>query len=805
MNISYNWLKELVDFNAEPKELDHILTMLGIEVESIIDYRDKYRNFCVAEVLSAEKHPNADKLTVCQVSIGTEEKQVVCGAPNVAKGQKVVLGLPDAVVPSNKMVLEKRVVRKVESNGMICSQVELEMGDDHSGIWVLPEDAETGLPLVDFLKLNDVVFEISVTPNRADCLSHFGIAREIAAYFSTHVKYPENKIQETKTVSSDYIKISIEDSEGCPRYTGRVVRNVKIGESPEWMKQKLLMLGMRPINIAVDVTNYVLLECGQPLHAFDLDNLAKSEIIVKSAKNGDKFITLDSKERTLESGMVMICDGEKPVAVGGVMGGENSEITLNTKNILIESAYFNPTSVRRTAKKLAISSESSYRFERGVDVDNVIYANNRAAQLIAELSGGEIQKNLIDVYPNKIEKKIVSLRYQRARDIIGAEISDDSMINMLNRLGFLILEKSDISVKMEVPSFRVDIFEEIDIVEEIARLNDYDNLEAQFVTSVTFDRDRIAPELASPLMRQRIKNFLVDNGFNEILTQNITDPASSKMFGDDLITISNPLGEEMSVMRPSLIPSMLRTISRNIRLGNQNLKLFEVGWTFHKVDTASPTFISGITEQEELIIGLSGKISPMQWGTDQRYFDFYDAKGILENLMGFFKFKGIKLAPLKDEQEIFSKNAMKISYKNEEIGIFGELSKKYLVSFDLEESVYIILFNLKKLYAVPVFDSKYSAVAPFPGSRRDLAFILDKTISAGEVRALIASSDRNILKSVDIFDLYEGKSIEQGKKSLAFSLFFSSTEKTLVDSEIEAVINAVVKSVEQKFSAVLRK
>jgi len=805
MLISYNRLKELVDFNLNPQELDHVLTMLGIEVESIVNYGEKYNNFFIGEVLEKEKHPNADKLSVCKVSIGSAVKNVVCGGPNVAKGQKVVLGLAGALVPSNGMVLEDREVRKIVSEGMICSQVELEMGDDKSGIWVLPAEAVPGTPLVDFLKLNDIVLEISITPNRADCLGHFGLAREIAAYCSTKVKYPELKFKVAETSSLQFVKISIQDMTGCPRYTGRVVRNVEVKESPDWLKQKLILLGMRPINIIVDVTNYVLIECGQPLHAFDLDKLAGNEIIVRKPNHGEKFTTLDSKERILDSDMVMICDGEKPVAVGGVMGGENSEITSETKNILIESAFFNPASVRRTAKKLGISSESSYRFERGVDIDNVVFANNWAAQLIAQLSGGEIQKELIDVYPAKIEQKKCTLRFERANKIIGASIPKENIFDMLQRLGFEILEKTETQITVGVPGYRVDIFEEIDIIEEIARLNDYDNLQPQFVTSVTFDRDRIATELVFPQMRTKLRNFLVENGFNETLTQNITDPVSAGFYEAEPVVIANPLGEEMSVMRTSLIPSMLRTIERNIRLGNQNLKLFEIGWTFHHVGKGVKTFIEGILEQEELIISITGKSNPVQWGAAKRNYDFYDIKGVFENLAGFFRFKNMKLLPVKDEKGVFSKNVLNISYKNEIIGQLGEISEKYLKKFDVEYPVFILLINLKKLYSIPVDVPKYSTVPPFPGSRRDLAFLLDKTVPANDVRSVIANCNSKILKKVDIFDVYEGKAVDGNKKSIAYSLLFSSPEKTLVEEEIDKVVNEIVKTIETKFSATLRK
>ncbi len=481
MLLSLNWLKEFVEFDLSYNELENALTMLGIEVENVVFQEEKYQNFIIAEIIEKKPHPNADKLSLCNVNTGSEILKVVCGAPNVAQGQKVILGLAGAVVPNGGFKLEKRKIRGEESNGMICSLNELELGNSNEGIEVLPEDAPLGMKISDYYGLNDTILEISLTPNKSDCLSHLGVAREIAAYLRKPIIYPDFNIIEVNDNISNYAKVIVEDNDKCPRYTARVIRNCKIVESPEWLKKKLKNIGLRPINVAVDVTNYVLMESGQPLHAFDLDKIKDNTIIVKTAEEGQKFVTLDGKERILSNEMLLICDAEKPIAIGGVMGGQNSEIDLNTTNILLESAFFNPSSIRKTSKKLGLQSDSSYRFERGVDISNVPKALDRAAKLIAELTGGEIVKGMIDIYPNPNNKRQIILRYQRANKILGTNLSNSEINDILVSLQFELINQTDTDVVVLVPYHRVDVELEIDLIEEIARLYNYDNIENSFI------------------------------------------------------------------------------------------------------------------------------------------------------------------------------------------------------------------------------------------------------------------------------------------------------------------------------------
>ena len=803
MKLSLQWLKEFIDFEMTPEELDSTLTMLGIEVEGIENPAKKFDGFYVGFVNEKEKHPDADKLSVCKVTIGGEDQQVICGAPNVAQGQKIILGTSGAVVPAAGFKLEKRKIRGIESNGMICSISELGLGEAHDGIWVLPEDAQVGMSLAEYLGINDVIFDISVTPNRADCLSHIGIAREVAAITGNKIKMPVNKTHSSNINISDFAQVLVEDAVNCPRYTAKLVKNCKITESPDWLKSRLQAVGLRPINAAVDVTNLILMESGQPLHGFDFDKLSQGRIVVRKAEAGHKFTTLDGKERLLDDLMLMICDAEKPIAIGGVMGGENSEITGITTNILIESAYFNPSSIRKTSKKLSLQSDSSYRFERGVDIENVPAACNRAASLIAELTGGEVCEGIIDVYPNPINRKQVILRFDRARKIIGINIDNNKIIDLMKSLNFAVKKQDEISLTLEIPTYRVDIEQEIDLIEEIARLYNYDNIESDFTSRIDFGLQSMKKELTSPVLRNGIRQFFVNRGFTEILTQNQTDPNSIQLIGLDAVKMSNPLGEELSFMRTSLITSALKVINHNVRNGSPDLQLFEIGKSFVKTNEAK-SFIPGIKETENLIVTLTGKKMPLQWGLTPAVFDFYDIKGISESFIELTGLKNCKLS-LLDVHPVFSKNALQVSYKKKIIGFLGEIKKSVLKKYDIEQSVYLAEFNLSEIYSAQDNSPYYEPISHFPSINRDLAFVFPDEIPASDVLNEVRQSGGEFLKDVVLFDVYKGANLEKNQKSLAFSLTFRSIDRTLKEAEIEHAINAVISKIENKFSANLRK
>lgn len=805
MLVSRNWLKEFFDFDYSTEKLTEVLTILGIEVDAVIDYKEKYANFYSARVLSCKKHPDADKLTVCRVEFGGEEKQVICGAPNVAAGQKVVLGTVGAVVPEGGFALSKMKIRGVESEGMICSQFELALGDDKSGIWVLPEDAPVGVPLTELMELDDVILDCSITPNRMDCFSHFGIARDIAAYNRKRISLPAVEVPEVSDKTADSVEIEIADVEKCSRYAARIVRGVKIQESPDWLKKRLISLGMRPVNAAVDATNFVLAECGQPLHAFDFDEVAQNKIIVRAAKEGEKFEALDHKKRTLDSDMLMICDPERSIGIAGVMGGANSEIAENTKNILIESAFFNPSSIRRTAKKLGVSSDASYRFERGVDVDNIVYAADRAAKMIAELCGGEVLSGVVDVYPETLEKKRIEVRRKKINQIIGIAIPKKDVREILLAANFEILSEDDEKIVVVAPRYRLDILSgEIDVIEDIARLYGYDKIRPAFESSIDFSVEAVPPELEVNPLKQKIADYLVPRGYFEIITQNQLDPSSAKIFAEDLVEIANPLGEELSIMRPSMIPAALRTVRRNMRVGVDDVRFFEIGRTFHRAEKDEDVFVEGVKERERLIICASGSARTTNWSHEKRYYDFFDMKGLVEDLLDFLRFDFISMKG-EPKDPALGGEALEIKYKKRTIGFLGAVSKKLLKIFEVDAPVYIASIDLGELNEAKSRKEKYQKVSPYPGVSRDLAFVVDAGAPAEKIANEISQKGGKFLQNVAMFDLYEGEGVEEGKKSVAYNLYFVSPDKTLVDQEVDQAVTKIVKAVENKFDAKLRR
>ena len=816
MLISQHWLKELVDFTCSPEELERILTMLGLEVEKIERPGEKLKGFVVGEVLTKEKHPNADKLSVCTVAVGEGVvNTIVCGAPNVAAGQKVPVALGGAVVPNGGFTIEKRKLRGVESNGMICSKSELGLSDESDGIWELPSDAPVGESLAAYLGVDDVIYDISITPNRSDCLSHLGIAREIAAYFNVPLRKPVANVKEDASgvlgVVQDQITVRIEDADGCHRFAGRVVRGVKIGESPKWLKDRITACGLRSINNVVDITNYVMLECGKPIHGFDLDTIAGKTLIIKKAQDGEKFTTLDSKERTLDASMVMVADEEKNSALGGVMGGLHSEITDATVNVLIESAYFKPSSIRRTAKKLGITSDAAYRFERGVDMETVVFAADRAAQLIQEVAGGQIASGVVDVYPTQHPEKQATVRYARANTLIGKEILASEQRSLLERLGFLVVKHDDVSATYRIPSYRIDVETETDCIEEIARLHGYDNIAPALVSRVNLSGEQ-TPKRYTPLpFVEELSAFFRANGFVDIVTQNMIDPKSAAMFTQTPVRIANPLGEELSCMRPSLLPSMLRTLERNHRYGQKNLRLAECGAVFHAVPHTEATFIGGVLEERHFVATLTGSIQASKaWDAPERQVDFYDAKGLLESLVAVCRLENAIIQPASNlpAYPLFSANTVELVVAGKSIGCSGEIAPAALKAFDIGMSVVACVVNISALSEATTRVRKYAAVSPFPTVARDLAFVLDASVDAGSVESLITKHGGQYLRRVRVFDVFAGKPAQQalgeGKKSVAFALEFNSHEKTLEDAEVESAVSAIVKNVEASLGAALR-
>lgn len=798
MKVSLKWLSDYIDLSdVSVEEAAEIITKAGLEVDEIIDNRKVYQNFVVGYVKEKKKHPNADKLSLCVVSDGNEDYNVVCGAPNVEAGQKVPFAKVGAVVPKGGFEIKKAKIRGEVSVGMICAEDELGISDDHEGIMVLDSSLKEGTDLAKALGLDDVTFEIDLTPNRPDALSHIGVARDLAASLNRPFKLPEINLTEVNEESSKYAKVTIEDEEGCYRYIGKVVRDVTIKESPEWLKKKLTAIGLRPINNVVDVTNYVLYEIGQPLHAFDLDKLEGNEIIVKQAGGEKKFTTLDSKVRELQPTDLMICDGNKPVAFAGIMGGENSEVTSSTKNVLIESAYFNPSRIRKTAKRLALSTDASYRFERGTDIEITLWAARRAAQLIAELGEGKVCKGEIDVYPKKYVPKVVDLRFARVNKILGYKVDSKKVTDIIKNLGIKVTSVSDEKLTAEIPAFRPDIEREIDLIEEVARIHGYDNIpdmnHIQIVLEKNVDQSKYVDEL---------RNKLVGLGFNEMVTNSLLNEEKANLFGKP-IALMNPNSKEMSHLRTSLIPGALTTISNNLKVREPNLSLFEIGHTFENVGSGKIKSFDDISEREILLMVITGNANEDEWYSKARPFTIYDMKGSVEELFSSLSISDkVNSSLVKEENGL--KNLIIYSFGKERIAKIAQLNEDILKLYGIEQQVYMAEIDIDKLKTIELGEKKFQPLLKYPKIIRDCAFILDKKITNSEVEKTIYEGSSKLLKNIKLFDIFESNSLGEGKKSLAFQLEYFDSTRTLTEEEVDKDFWKAIETVKTKLNAKLR-
>ncbi|HKI77319.1 MAG TPA: phenylalanine--tRNA ligase subunit beta [Ignavibacteriaceae bacterium] len=799
MKVSLNWLKDYVDLKGiSNKEIISKLTFAGLEVEDYYDENEIYNGFIVACVKEKKKHPNADRLSLCKVFNGKNDLQVICGAPNVDAGQKVIFAPIGTRIPKGGFKIGKAKIRGIESNGMICSEDELEFGDNHDGIVILDDKYKAGTKITKALGLNDVIFEIGITPNRPDALSHIGVARDIAAIFNLKLNIPKIKLVESKEKSKSAATIKIEDSENCPRYSSRIIKNINIKESPEWLKQRLVKIGLRPRNNIVDITNYVMHECGQPLHAFDLDNLAKQEIIIKSTTSESKFTTLDSKERKMPEGSLMICDGEKPVAVAGVMGGENSEITETTKNILIESAYFNPSSIRKTAKALTLSTDASYRFERGTDPGNTVFAAERAAQLILELAGGELLAGAIDEYPNKIKNLKLKLRFNQIERILGYSIPKASVKSILKKLGFKVDAELKESIKLTVPTFRPDIEREIDLIEEIARIYGYDNIPTVSKVSISLGEKTDESSLAD-----KIRFAANSLGFYEMINNPLQSESYSMLTGIP-VKLMNPLSLDMEYLRTSLLPGALSVVSNNIKYGEKNLFLFEIGKIFNKSGKNEIKSFEDFEETQKLIFVVTGNIFEKKWNREQVESDLFTLKGLLKSFE-----RKILLDNVLNDSYYHGKNSFFDLYftknlGNKQIGKGGRVAKEVLKQFDIQQDVFCFEIDLDEFSKIKIKDRMFSEPLKFPKVIRDFAFIFDKSIAFDEVQKYIKKEGSELLRSVEIFDLFESDTLGNNKKSMAFTLEYYSDERTLTEEEVEKEFSRLISVIIKNFDAKLR-
>ncbi|MDI6765371.1 MAG: phenylalanine--tRNA ligase subunit beta [Bacteroidota bacterium] len=812
MRVSLNWLKEYIDIPVSLDELANSLTMVGLEVESIERLGEKYKNFLIGQVLEVNAHPKADKLTICKVNVGKEICPIVCGAPNVRTGQFVAVGKEGAIIPRNQhdpegkpFVLSRVKIRGIESQGMICSEYELDLGEDKEGILVLDPTSEVGIPLADYLGLNDTVLEIGITPNRPDAMSHLGIAREIGAILNRDFRIPVTNLKESKRSIGDFVSVLIKDFQNCPRYTGRLIFNIKIEPSPKWLQNRLTSVGIRPINNIVDVTNYVLMECGHPLHAFDYDKLTGQSIIIRSAEKNETFTTLDHKPRVLREDTLLICDSKFPIAIAGVMGGLNSEISQSTVNVFLESAYFDPQSIRRTSKHFGISTDASQRFERGADPNITEWAVNRASYLIQQIAGGEVLIGSIDVYPKKINTKEVELRIDKLNELLGINLTTESVSSYLNKIFIKPKDAkstSDLnkSIIFEIPTFRPDVEREIDLIEEVARLYGYDNIETKARSNIQFPED--PPEKD---FQNEIRQFFIGNGFFEVVSNSMQKIDNATISEEKIVKISNPISADMAILRTSLLPSILGVIQTNISHGSKNIRFFEIGKVYCKVNSDRyDGAINGFYEEDRIILAISGQALPIGWVEKPRFIDIYDLKGEVEALFRKIFLDNMKFIPYSNTNAL-SEMGLHIEIKGKYAGLVGKVSKDLLNKFDIDQDVYFAEMNIESLTKNFKVEQKFSPLSIYPSVMRDIAIIIDENISTDDVEKQIKECGSTYLRKVELFDVYVGEQIGPNNKSRTFALEFMAEDHTMKQKEVDQIMQKIMKDLEIKFNAIIRK
>jgi len=801
MIFTLSWLKEYVEFDMSPEELAHSLTMGGLEVEAV-EYQGKGLDSIVAaEILETRPHPGADKLQLCIVTDGERNYDIVCGATNMKAGDKVALAKIGAHLPPGPkfpegLKIKKAKIRGEVSEGMLCAENEIGIGQESEGIMILPETVKIGASLVEELELDDVVFEIGITPNRPDCLSLTGVAREVAALSGTTVKYPDLSVQETGDDIAGLARVELLDFEKCPRYSCRVVSGVTIAPSPKWLKTRLESSGIRSINNVVDVTNYVLLELGQPLHAFDYNLLSDHRIIVRAAEQDETIETLDGVERKLTGEDLLICDAEKPVALAGVMGGATTEVSGSTTDILLESAYFDPVSVRQTSKSIGLRSESSYRFERGVDPNGVVDALDRASELIRELARGKVAKGRIDEYPNPIEPREVSLSLERTNKMLGTGIDEKEIARLMNGLGLGHLETKTGEMLFLVPTYRVDITREIDLIEEIARLYGYNNIPTT-LSSVTMKTET---RPASDKVKQKIKNILVSRGYYEVINYSFDDPEALAHFDNhNTLSILNPLTSESSVMRTSLLPGLIRNAALNLNHQAQDLKLFEIGKAYF------PEGADSLPKEINKIAGAAtGRRGREYWEKDE--VDFFDLKSVLESAFDSLSItKDTKFESAHSYGFLHPGKSAGITIEGKDAGYIGEIHPGLSDRLGVSKRLYVFEINLDIISsASQAHKPAFTPLPKFPSVRRDIALIVDSETPVSGILDEIEKSGSNLIEGAQVFDVFTGNPVEEGKKSIAVSLQMRATDKTLTEEEINKAQEKTVRNLELALGAQLR-
>lgn len=805
MKISYNWLKNYIDVREDPEKISKVLTNCGLEVEGlekIQTIEGGLDGLVIGEVVTKEKHPDADKLSITTVNVGDEDLlNIVCGAPNVAVGQKVVvasIGTTLFPLEGDPFKIKKSKIRGQLSEGMICAEDEIGIGVSHDGIMVLDPTTKVGMLAKDYFKVeDDYVYEIGLTPNRTDAMGHIGVARDLVAVLQLNqqAKLIKPVVDDFKIDNNDLkIEVEVENSEFCPRYSGVTLTNIKVQESPDWLKNRLKSIGIASINNMVDVTNYVLHETGQPLHAFDADKITGNKVIVKTLTSKTKFVTLDEQERELSDEDLMICNAKEGMCIAGVFGGITSGVTEKTTSIFLESAYFNPVAIRKTAKRHGLNTDASFRYERGGDPNITIYALKRAVSLMKEVAGAKISSEIIDIYPTPIKNFEIDFLYANCDRLVGKQLDEAVVKKIITALEIEIIKETKEGLKLSVPPFKADVQREVDVIEEILRVYGYNNVEmpSTMQSSLSYrtkpDKGRVANVIA---------DLLVDNGFNELLSNSLTKTEYYKETADSLVKMLNPLSNELNVMRQSMLFSGLETIVYNQNRKSPDLKLFEQGKTYLKTER-------GYQETSYVSLFITGKLEKENWNTNKETVNFYHIKGFVNALLQRFGLDQLKFR--SDEASLTSlAYGLKYTVNDKELVQFGRLKSSIQDEFGITNEVFYAELNYDNLISLVKWDKvKYKEVSKFPAIRRDLALLLDTAINYHQIEEIALKQERRLLKQVNLFDVYEGEKVGENKKSYAVSFQFQDENTTLTDKKIDKIMDKLVKSLETELGAQLR-
>ena len=820
MNISYNWLKDYLDFDLQPTEVADALTSIGLEtggVEEVQTIKGGLEGLVIGEVLTCEAHPNSDHLHVTTVNVGSGEPlQIVCGAPNVAAGQKVVVAVNGTKLydGDKEFVIKRSKLRGVESNGMICAEDEIGIGTDHAGIIVLPADVVVGTLAKDYYNIkSDYVLEVDITPNRVDATSHFGVARDLAAYLKQNGKPFALKRPSVDAFKIDdatpAIEVGVENTEACLRYSGVCIKGVTVKESPEWLQNKLRTIGLRPINNVVDVTNFVLHGMGQPLHSFDADKVKGNKIVVKAANEGDKFVTLDGVERTLTARDLMICNAEEPMCIAGVFGGLDSGVTEETKDVFLECATFHPTWVRKTARRFGLNTDSSFRYERGLDPNVTIYILKYAASLIKELAGGAITGEIQDVYPQVVEPYKVHITYEKINSLIGKNIPVDTVKSILESLEMKIVAETADDLDIEVPVYRIDVQRDVDVIEDILRIYGYNNVEFGYHVKSSLSYE--TPTDKSYKMQNLISEQLCGCGFNEILNNSLTRSAYYDTLttypAEHCVRVMNPLSADLNVMRQTLLFGGLESVEHNIKRKKGNIRFYEFGncYQFDAGRRKEGEPLAEFSEDYRLSLWLCGNHVENNWAHPDEKSSVYELKAYVENILVRLglNLKRVIFGQLSDD--IYDAGLSITTHSGKQLGTLGIVNHKIRKAMDIDTEVYYAELSWNALMKETKKNKvTYTDLSKFPAVKRDLALLIDKSVKFAEIQKIASESERKLLKDVVLFDVYEGKNLPAGKKSYAVSFFLEDETKTLNDKQIDAIMKKIQTNLEQKLGAQLR-